>query len=121
MNDTVARIKTLLKSALAWLTIIAAILTGLAQQLKDVDGIPAPVVKWLVTAAAVLTIVVLQVRQHTPVDETQRGLLPPKGPATPTLDATGQVHDPDAGLSLVEVLVAAAIILFAAWVLFGSR
>lgn len=118
MTDFITRAKTLLKSVLAWLTIIAAIATGLAQQLKGVDGIPAPVLQWVTTAAAVLTIVVFQVRQHTPVDESQRGLLPPKGPATPTLDADANVHVPNAGLALIELLVGGAILIALAYVLF---
>jgi hypothetical protein len=118
MNDLVARIKVVAKSVLAWLTVIAAVLAAVAQELKDVDGIPAPVVQWLVTAAGVLTIVVFQVRAHTPVDVSQQGLLPPKGPGTPTLDADGQVHDPDAGLALIELLVGGLILLVIAYLLF---
>lgn len=118
MIDFITRVKTIAKSVLAWLTIIAAIATGVAQQLKDVEGIPAPVLHWVVTIAAVLTIVVFQVRQHTPVDISQRGLLPPKGPATPSLDANAEVHVPNQGLALIEFLVGGAILIVLAYLLF---
>lgn len=113
----VVRAKVLLKSALAWLTIIAAILTGVSQQLKEIGGVPAPVLRWVTTVAAVLTIVVFQVRQHTPVAPDQRGLLPPQGPATPTVDAEGEVFQPDAGLALIELLVGGAILIVFAYFL----
>jgi len=111
------RAKVLLKSALAWLTVIAAVLTYVLQQIKDVDGVPPWLLKSLTTVAGVVAIIIVQVRRVTPVSPDQRGLLPPQGPATPTLDAEGEIYQPDAGLTLIELIVGGAVLIVIAYFL----
>lgn len=77
------RIQVLANSAIAGLTAMLAILVALAQQLEGFAGVPEWVTRVLASVIAVLTVAVLQVRRVTPVDDSQKGLLPPKGPAVP--------------------------------------
>lgn len=118
ITELITRVKVVLKSAITWLTIAAAVLTFVLQELKEVEGVPEWVTRYLASALGVITFIVLQVRAHTPVDDSQKGLLPPKGPGTPTLDAQGTVHDPDAGMSLVEGLIV-VLVVFLLLLVFG--
>lgn len=83
----IKRIQVLATSAIAWLTVAVAVLTAGAQALDGVAGVPPVVTQWLARAIAVLTVIILQVRRVTPVDDKDKGLLPPKGPAVPAGDA----------------------------------
>jgi|KBSMisStaDraftv2_1062788.scaffolds.fasta_scaffold248459_1 uncharacterized integral membrane protein len=81
LSDLMTRIKVVATSALAWLTAIAAVLTVVAQQIKDVAGVPDWVTQFVTGALAVITVIIFQVRRVTPVPDELKGLLPPKGPA----------------------------------------
>lgn len=111
------RARVLATSALSWLTAISAALAVLAQQLDGVAGVPEGVTRALASAIAVLGAIILQVRRVTPVDDDQKGLLPPKGPAVEVdRDAMGPDVRRDAGLSFIEVvliLVIVAVVIIA--------
>lgn len=95
MNDLVTRIRVLVTSVIAALSALLAILVVISQQLENFPNVPDWITKLVGAAIAVIGVTILQVRRVTPVDDSQKGLLPPKGPATPTIDATGEVHRPD--------------------------
>jgi hypothetical protein len=108
----IKRAKVLAGSAVARLTTVASALIVFAQSLDGVGGIPAWVPKLAVSLAVLITSVVFQVRRVTPVDDSDKGLLPPKGPAVPAGDAA------DRGLGMIEVIViivavAVAVVLIA--------
>lgn len=118
MNALIVRIQVLAKSLLAKLTALLAILVVASQQLPTFPDAPAWIQRDLVSAIAMLTVAIAQVRKHTPVDDSQVGLLPPKGPGTPTIDATGAVHVPDTGSTTVHVILAVIAIVCGALILF---
>lgn len=115
MTDLFTRIQVLARSALAWLTLLSAVLVALAQQLEGVHGVPEWVTRTLATVIPVLGVIIVQVRSVTPVEPDQRGLLPPQGPAVATTDAP---KVKDVGLGLVELLVGGAVLILLAWLLF---
>jgi hypothetical protein len=86
VQDLLKRAQVLATSAIAWLTVIVAVLTAISQQLEGVVGVPEWLTRILASAIAVIGVIILQVRRVTPVPDESKGLLPPKGPATPVLD-----------------------------------
>jgi len=107
MSDLFTRIRVLATSALSWLTAISAVLVVLAQQLEGVGAVPEWVTRAIATAIAVIGAAILMVRRVTPVDDADKGLLPPKGPAVETV--AGDVVDRgDVTLSLLFRLLALA-------------
>lgn len=112
LSDLFVRVRVLATSALSWLTAISATLVVLAQQLDGVAGVPEWATRFLASAIAVIAAITLQVRRVTPVDDSQKGLLPPKGPAVEVIPANPR----DDGLGLIEVLLIltmAAVVLIA--------
>lgn len=103
LSALLTRVKVLASSALTYLTAISAILVALAQQLEGVAGVPSWLTRLLASAIAVIGVVILQVRRVTPVNDADKGLLPPKGPAVPAppLD----VQPPDKGAITVSTLL----------------
>jgi len=90
ISDLLTRARVLATSALSWLTAISAVLVVLAQQLEGVAGVPEWLTRTLASAIAVIGVIILQVRRVTPVDDADKGLLPPKGPAVETVDGAAQ-------------------------------
>lgn len=99
------RVKVLLGSALTKLSALLAVLVAIAQQIDKFGGVPAYVPRILASVIAVVTVAVFQVRRVTPVNDADKGLLPPKGPAVPAppLD----VQPPDKGAITVSTLLLA--------------
>lgn len=93
LSALIERVKVLASSALTWLTALLAVLVVLSQELGKFAGVPAGVTQVLASAIAVLTVAVFQVRRVTPVDATDKGLLPPKGPAVPAGDVAKDVGE----------------------------
>lgn len=111
LSDLFVRVRVLATSALSWLTAISATLVVLAQQLDGVAGVPEWATRAIASAIAVIAAITLQVRRVTPVDDSQKGLLPPKGPAVDVV-----ANPRDDGLGLIEVLLIltmAAVVLIA--------
>ena len=99
------RAQVLATSAIAWLSAISAILVVLAQQLEGVAGVPEWLTRTLASTIAVIGVIILQVRRVTPVDDSDKGLLPPKGPAVPAGAAALDVQPVDRGDITVGVLL----------------
>lgn len=74
---TLDRIRTILGAAVTWLVTAAAILTILIGELGSIAGVPAEVVQLLGTALVIVTAAITIIRRVTPVLPTARGLLPP--------------------------------------------
>ncbi len=77
MDDLLARVRVVLRAAPTWLTAAAVVLTAAAHEISTIA--PAggeDVVRWLVTAAGWLASAVMIIRRVTPVDASDRGLLP---------------------------------------------
>lgn len=105
----VKRAQVLATSALSYLTTISAVLVVLAQQLDSIAGAPEWLTKLVAQAVIVVTAITLQVRRVTPVDDSQKGLLPPKGPAVAVEDVPvdrGQI-----GLNTLFAVVALVLFL----------
>jgi len=89
VNDLFTRARVLATSALSWLTATSAVLVVVAQQLDVVSVVGVDVPEWapkvLASVIAVIGVIILQVRRVTPVDDADKGLLPPKGPAVETV------------------------------------
>src|SRR6185436_5727019 len=107
------RAQVLATSAIAWLSAISAILVVLAQQLEGVAGVPEWLTRILASTIAVIGVIILQVRRVTPVDDSDKGLLPPKGPAVPAGAAALDVQPVDRGdITLSMLFLVVALVLF---------
>ncbi len=80
-----ARIRTVLASAVSWLVALAAVLTIVAEELAGVAGLPDAVGRAIATALVVIGVAVAIIRRVTPVLPGARGILPPPAgtPETP--------------------------------------
>jgi hypothetical protein len=105
IEEFLKRAQVLATSAIAWLTAILAILIAVANELGKFGDVPTWVTKGLASIIAVLTVAVFQVRRVTPVDDSDKGLLPPKGPAVPAGAAALDVQPADRGDITVGVLL----------------
>lgn len=83
-----ARLRVILGAAVTWLVTAAAILTILIGELGGVAGIPPAVVRVLATALVVVTVAITIIRRVTVVLPAARGLLPTGQPNT-GLEAIG--------------------------------
>lgn len=106
MNALLERAKVLYGSVLARLSALLIVLIFISDHIGAFGDVPPGVTQTLTKVIAGLTIIVFQVRKHTPVSAAQTGLLPPQGPGTPTVDVeSGQVHLPDAGNAQLHILL----------------
>jgi len=113
IQDLLKRAQVLATSAIAWLSAISAILVVLAQQLEGVAGVPEWLTRTLASTIAVIGVIILQVRRVTPVDDSDKGLLPPKGPAVPAGAAALDVQPVDRGdITLSMLFLVVALVLF---------
>jgi len=113
LADLLKRAQVLATSAIAWLSAISAILVVLAQQLEGVAGVPEWLTRTLASTIAVIGVIILQVRRVTPVDDSDKGLLPPKGPAVPAGAAALDVQPVDRGdITLSMLFLVIALVLF---------
>ncbi len=113
IQDLLKRAQVLATSAIAWLSAISAILVVLAQQLEGVAGVPEWLTRTLASTIAVIGVIILQVRRVTPVDDSDKGLLPPKGPAVPAGAAALDVQPVDRGdITLSMLFLVIALVLF---------
>lgn len=106
MTALLERAKVLYGSVLARLSALLIILVFISDHIGAFGDVPPGVTQTLTKVIAGLTIIVFQVRKHTPVSPAQTGLLPPQGPGTPTVDVqSGEVHLPDAGNVQLHILL----------------
>lgn len=118
MSDLLTRIRTLLTALPTWLTVTAAVLSIVVQELADyVDN---PTAAWIVRiglgALTVVTVAIAIVRRVTEVIPGHRGLLPIRNPVPAA--STG-LRRRDAGLGLIETICLIVVVVFALYGLYA--